>query len=551
MKEILQSIRQHLSERISSPFYGPFVIAWLGWNHRYLFILASDGPIEWRFQLGNELIYTTTLQTWWYALIGPAISSVVFILVAPWLNRGLFAYTYWIKLKQKADRDKIDKHQALTIEESKYVMAQAISAQKESHDAEATITKLNREVQILRTKLDAGGQRIQSPTVPTTAQQSGGLPVPAVPPSAPTIVSNPGSQFVLAGKAASFWVEAQSDLPCTYQWTHNGTTLDGAGERQLLVPNAAPKHAGIYNVEVTNEAGTVVSKPAVLGIIINEHVVGSAKLVSEAVTAPNGNIYDFVLLTGDSASVTATPGRITRVVFIDPNDDIVNVEFSGAGTLTIVVDSPSGPAAPLGYNQPSVSYMKGLAGLTIVAADESTNLAIYASGKATTVDPTDRFDFQREPDAANKPSDTGSSLFVGRGAVHRDGHADLSYIAAFGTKFGGLRAANVRFSAARGITGLFAKSIHFTGPVAIGDIEASGSAIPVLMMGAASDVRIAGGDLKQANDKPVEVGGMALVKFTDGSDADGNVSPAQKNQARFVERGRDVTHRLILPEHRQ
>ncbi|HRE80904.1 MAG TPA: hypothetical protein PLN52_07635, partial [Opitutaceae bacterium] len=72
-----------------------------------------------------------------------------------------------------------------------------------------------------------------------------------------------------------------------------------------------------------------------------------------------GNVYDQFLLTGASASITADPGQIARISYIDLNDDIVQVEFSGAGTLTITLTNPSGPAVAVNYNQPTVSYMKG------------------------------------------------------------------------------------------------------------------------------------------------------------------------------------------------
>src|SRR4051812_47319999 len=50
---------------------------------------------------------------------------------------------------------------------------------------------------------------------------------------------------------------------------------------------------------------------------------------------PNGNIYDQVLMKTASITVTADPGQVTRVSFLDPQGDIVQAEFSGAGSLSI------------------------------------------------------------------------------------------------------------------------------------------------------------------------------------------------------------------------
>jgi len=59
---------------------------------------------------------------------------------------------------------------------------------------------------------------------------------------------------------------------------------------------------------------------------------------------PTANVYDQVLLTGPVASVKADPGQVTRVSFIDLSNDVVQVEFSGPGTLTIALDGATGPA---------------------------------------------------------------------------------------------------------------------------------------------------------------------------------------------------------------
>src|ERR1043165_7660334 len=87
-------------------------------------------------------------------------------------------------------------------------------------------------------------------------------------------------------------------------------------------------------------------------------VTGNAAEVVSDVHHPNGNTYDQVLINGTTASVQADPGQVVRVSFIDLNDDIIQVEFSGRGTLSITLEAANGPAVPKKYAQ-SVLYMKG------------------------------------------------------------------------------------------------------------------------------------------------------------------------------------------------
>src|SRR5690606_18394760 len=92
----------------------------------------------------------------------------------------------------------------------------------------------------------------------------------------------------------------------------------------------------------------------------------------------NGNVYDQMLLEGPAAVITAAPDKVTRISFIDLNDDIVQVEVSGAGTVSVVLDpeSVSGPSTPLNYVQPQVQYMKGHADIVVADANETTHLSV-------------------------------------------------------------------------------------------------------------------------------------------------------------------------------
>ena len=130
-----------------------------------------------------------------------------------------------------------------------------------------------------------------------------------------------------------------------------------------------------------------------------------------------------------------------------------------------------------------------------------------------------------------------------RSDVKYDGVADLAYIAILSADghFGGLRTANASYFATKGYAGIFAPHVRFDGPVYVGDIQGADNAMPVLLLGSASDVRIAGGSLHQLNDRPVEVSGIGELHFTAGTTSDGVVLPAQSNQARFEQNGVDIT----------
>ncbi|MEO5959300.1 MAG: hypothetical protein ABIR80_09300, partial [Opitutaceae bacterium] len=269
--------------------------------------------------------------------------------------------------------------------------------------------------------------------------------------------------------------------------------------------------------------------------------------VGSDIAHPNGNIFDQVLSTGAAAAITADAGQITRLSFVDLDDDIVQVELSGAGTLSLVFDAASGPAKPVKYSQ-DVLYMKGHAGIVVAGANETTNVSIFSVGRLTAFDPTGTFNFLAPASAANNPANNGSPLFQGQANTVYDGVADLAFVAISSAdgKFGGLRTGNASFFATKGVTGVYAPGVNFSGPLFIGNLSAFDGATPMIAIGSSPDTRITGGDLFQDNGRAVRVSGLTQLKFTSGGDSHGNAFAAKTNRARLEQNGSDVTHTVVV-----
>ncbi len=338
---------------------------------------------------------------------------------------------------------------------------------------------------------------------------------------AQTITTPPENQTAIAGASVTFTVAA-TGTGLTYQWRKDGAPLAGATSATLTVANIQPQNAGVYTAVVTSGAKSA-SASAILGFAATAKVTGAGTEVGADILHPTGNTYDQVLLQGPAAAVTADAGQVTRISYIDLNDDIVQVEFAGPGTLTLSLDNSSGPAPPAKYVQPNVSYMKGHASIVIAGATELTNVSVFSVGRANAVN---------------------QSLF--RSDVTYDGLADIACLAIVGGngKFGGLRSANASYFATKGVTGVYAPGIQFDGPIFVGDVNAFDAATPVLLIGSGGDVRITGGQLRQTNSQPVQVGGLPQLQFVNGSTSHGTLFPFQSNQGVLQQNGVDVTAQL-------
>jgi len=371
----------------------------------------------------------------------------------------------------------------------------------------------------------------------------------------PAISSQPAHQSATAGGSATFSVTVTGATGI--QWRRNGVAVAGATNATLAIANVQPANAGLYTAVASGSGDPVTSAAAILGVSTTTKVIGNGSEIGQNIVHPNDNIFDQILAHGAAAAFTADPGQVTRLSYIDLNDDIVQVEFAGAGTVSIVFEGSSGPGNPTKYNQDLVGagfpgYIKGHAGIVVTGADETTNLSVFTVGRATAFDPTGAYNILQGPSATNVPANNGSSLFAGHAATSYNGLADIAFVAIASTngKFGGLRTANAVYWATSGFTGVYAPGVEFTGPVFVGDINAmAAEATPGLQIGGTSgDNRtwVTGGDLKQDNGKAVRVSGITQLHFRDGSDSHGNVFAAKANQAVLEQNGVNVTTQIVV-----
>ena len=255
---------------------------------------------------------------------------------------------------------------------------------------------------------------------------------------------------------------------------------------------------------------------------------GSGMFYSPSIRHPSGNIFDQVLLFGPSIKLKAKPGHITRTSFMDEDEDIVQVEFSGAGTITVTLDPATflPPALPPRYNQ-KVEYVTGKPSVVIEGADFSTFFSIFTVGRINA---------------------TLQELFP-EGQVY-DAEADVKLVEVINsTGIGGMQLSNTIFSGSTGNVGVIARGVPVAVRLTVGDIDADGDAVPHLLFGEGSftvpagnpGLRITGGDLKQTNSASIVVAesesttpGFETLISQNNIKSDGTPQPTQSIDATFV-----------------
>ena len=152
----------------------------------------------------------------------------------------------------------------------------------------------------------------------------------------PTITFQPTNETVAVGNTAVLGGAAAGSNPLFYQWTFQGTNLVGATNASLRLANVQIGQAGVYNVLVTNQFGSMLSSNAVLAVV---GIPPTFTIQPVNLTVRQGNLAVFEV----SASGTAPLSYqwLFQGVFLNgaTNANLImqNVQFNQEGTYNVFV----------------------------------------------------------------------------------------------------------------------------------------------------------------------------------------------------------------------
>ncbi|MGD0793441.1 MAG: pyrrolo-quinoline quinone [Terriglobales bacterium] len=216
--------------------------------------------------------------------------------------------------------------------------------------------------------------------------------------AAPTILTQPANQTVLAGQTATFLVTATGPAPLRYQWQKGTTPITGATAASYTTAATATSDSGSqFSVVVSNPGGDATSNVATLTVnattdVLTYHndIAGTGQNLTETILTTNnvnsakfGKI-GFYLVDGlvDAeplyASNVAVPNNGTHNLLIVPteNDSVYAFDADSGATIWQVLTLKTGETPsddPACYYCPEV----GVTSTPVIDRTRGPNGAIY------------------------------------------------------------------------------------------------------------------------------------------------------------------------------
>ena len=118
MNDVIDSVKETITERFSSPLFGTFLLTWFAWNHEYVFLLFSESSFTDKMTYAKEVLYYDWHISLTYLFGLPMLTSGAFIVIYPIPAKWAYEYWYSRQNKLKEIKVKISNERILTEEEA-------------------------------------------------------------------------------------------------------------------------------------------------------------------------------------------------------------------------------------------------------------------------------------------------------------------------------------------------------------------------------------------------------------------------------------------------
>ncbi len=223
----------------------------------------------------------------------------------------------------------------------------------------------------------------------------------------PSITTQPPSASVMTGANVTFNVAATGTEPLFYQWTFNGTDLQGKNAATLVLNGVTTNQAGNYQVVVSNAAGSVRSDIVTLTVQEPPPPVTSDMAFIRTLVDPAN------YLPTDTTTLYTVEGIVTTHINLTTTADALFYMQDNTGGIAVFVSGGAGVVPPAGAKvrvTAPLTHFNGLLEFRVTASNPQHSVTTLSTGHPLP-DPTP-FDFNWQFDPATIELQEGKYIVI-------------------------------------------------------------------------------------------------------------------------------------------
>lgn len=151
IKDLWNSIRLYIEDRLSSPLLTGFLFAWSIINYRFFLILFSNERFIEKIALIEQYVFPSADTKLYKGFIYPLAAALIYVLIYPFIDRLIFAAWRWHQHKLIQLRQRIDEERPLSEKDRTQLLSRIYDAER----------KKDEELQWLETTIESQRVRIK------------------------------------------------------------------------------------------------------------------------------------------------------------------------------------------------------------------------------------------------------------------------------------------------------------------------------------------------------------------------------------------------------
>jgi hypothetical protein len=167
LKDIWNSLRLYIEDRLSSPFLVAFLFAWTIINYRFFLIVFNDSHFTEKMSLIEHYVFPTLNDKLLKGLGYPLLAALIYVLIYPFIDRLFFKAWRWHQNRLTRTRHDADQQRPVSEQDRAQILSYVHQVQRQHNEEKQQWVSVIEQQRVRISELEA---QATAPTLPSPRQ---------------------------------------------------------------------------------------------------------------------------------------------------------------------------------------------------------------------------------------------------------------------------------------------------------------------------------------------------------------------------------------------